>query len=40
LLRSIEHLFGLDHLGYAADPALPAFDKAVYNAGADKTRAP
>ncbi|HEY4097368.1 MAG TPA: alkaline phosphatase family protein, partial [Baekduia sp.] len=31
LLRSIEDLFGLDHLGYAADPALPAFDKVVYN---------
>jgi hypothetical protein len=32
LLRSIEDLFGLPHLGYAADPALPAFDKVVYNA--------
>jgi hypothetical protein len=32
LLRSIEDLFGLDHLGYADDPALPAFDKVVYNA--------
>ncbi|HWI72451.1 MAG TPA: alkaline phosphatase family protein, partial [Baekduia sp.] len=32
LLRSIEDLFGLDHLGYAANPAMPAFDKAVYNA--------
>jgi phospholipase C len=32
LLRSIEDLFGLDHLGYATDPALPAFDKVVYNA--------
>jgi hypothetical protein len=31
LLRSIEDLFGLEHLGYAADPAMPAFDKAVYN---------
>jgi hypothetical protein len=31
LLRSIEDLFGLKHLGYAADPAMPAFDKAVYN---------
>ena len=31
-LRSIEDLFGLTHLGYAADPAVPAFDKAVYNA--------
>jgi hypothetical protein len=32
LLRSIEDLFGLDHLGYADDPAMPAFDKVVYNA--------
>ena len=39
LLRSIEDLFGLDHLGYAADPALPAFDKAVYNAPAPKAAA-
>jgi phosphatidylinositol-3-phosphatase len=34
LLRSIEDLFSLDHLGYAADPALPAFDTVVYNAKA------
>ena len=33
LLRSIEDLFGLEHLGYAADPALPAFDNSVYNKG-------
>jgi hypothetical protein len=33
LLRSLEDLFGLDHLGYAADPALPAFDNSVYNQG-------
>jgi hypothetical protein len=33
LLRSLEDLFGLDHLGYAADPALPAFDNSVYNKG-------
>ena len=32
LLRSIEELFGLKRLGYAANPALPAFDKLVYNA--------
>ncbi|QEC47826.1 hypothetical protein FSW04_09760 [Baekduia soli] len=31
LLRSIEDLFGLDHLGLAGDPSLPSFDKAVYN---------
>jgi phosphatidylinositol-3-phosphatase len=33
LLCSLEDLFGLDHLGYAADPALPAFDNSVYNKG-------
>jgi hypothetical protein len=33
LLHSIEDLFGLDHLGYADDAALPAFDSSVYNAG-------
>jgi hypothetical protein len=32
LLRSLEDLFGLAHLGYAADATVPAFDKAVYNA--------
>jgi phosphatidylinositol-3-phosphatase len=32
LLRSIEDLFGLEHLGYADDPALQGFDKVVYNA--------
>jgi phosphatidylinositol-3-phosphatase len=32
LLRSIEELFGLKRLGYTANPALPAFDKLVYNA--------
>jgi hypothetical protein len=29
-LKSVEDLFGLDHLGYADDPAMPAFGKAVY----------
>jgi hypothetical protein len=32
LLGSIEDLFGLEHLGYAADPALPLFYGGVYNA--------
>ena len=32
LLASIEDLFGLKHLGYAADPALPLFYGGVYNA--------
>jgi hypothetical protein len=34
LLRSVEDLFDLDHLGYAGDVAMPAFDQAVYNAKA------
>jgi hypothetical protein len=32
LLGSIEDLFGLKHLGYAKDPALPLFYGSVYNA--------
>ena len=32
LLASIENLFGLSHLGYAATPGLLAFDTSVYNA--------
>ena len=32
LLRSIEDLFGLTTTGYAAAPALPAFDITVYTA--------
>jgi phosphatidylinositol-3-phosphatase len=40
LLRSIEDLFSLDHLGYAADPALPAFDTVVYNAKAKTSAGP
>jgi hypothetical protein len=31
LLSSIEQLFGLKRLGYARDPALPAFGKPQYN---------
>jgi phosphatidylinositol-3-phosphatase len=31
LLRSIEDIFGLDHLGYAARPDLKAFGDDVYN---------
>jgi hypothetical protein len=34
LLKSIEDLFSLNHLGYAADPALPVFDQTVYNSPA------
>ena len=32
LLRSIENLFGLKPLGYAALPGLLAFDSSVFNA--------
>jgi hypothetical protein len=32
LLRSIENLFGLKPLGYAGQPGVLAFDKAVFNA--------
>jgi hypothetical protein len=32
LLRSIENLFGLKPLGYAAAPGLLAFDSSVFNA--------
>lgn len=32
LLKTIEDLFSLQPLGYAADPALPEFDSAVFNA--------
>jgi phosphatidylinositol-3-phosphatase len=32
LLRSLEDLFGLDHLGYAAQPGLKAFGDDVYAA--------
>jgi phosphatidylinositol-3-phosphatase len=32
LLRSIEELFGLEPLGYAAEPALSGFDSSVYDA--------
>jgi hypothetical protein len=32
LLRAIEDLFGLDHLGHAGDATTSGFDSAVYNA--------
>lgn len=37
LLLSIEELFGLEPLGYAAEPALAPFDGTVYNAAAQPT---
>jgi phosphatidylinositol-3-phosphatase len=33
LLRSIEDLFALPHLGYATGDEVPGFDAAVYNGG-------
>ena len=33
MLRSIEDLFGLDHLGFAGQAGLKAFGSDVYNAG-------
>jgi hypothetical protein len=44
LLRSIEDIFGLEHLGYATAAALPTFDASVFDAkpaqgGAVRTRA-
>ncbi len=33
LLRSVENLFGLKPLGYAAAPGLPTFDSGVFDAG-------
>jgi phospholipase C len=44
MLRSIEDLFGLPHLGYAAQQGLEVFDEAVFNhtpcVGIDLTRKP
>ncbi|HWE07737.1 MAG TPA: hypothetical protein VG325_00180 [Solirubrobacteraceae bacterium] len=31
LLKTIEDLFTLKHLGYSADAALPEFDSAIFN---------
>jgi hypothetical protein len=32
LLKTVEDLFSLKHLGYSADPSLPEFDSAIFNA--------
>jgi hypothetical protein len=40
LLRSIEELFELEPLGYAAEEALTAFDSTVYNAEATPAPSP
>jgi hypothetical protein len=40
LLRSIEELFELEPVGYAADEALTAFDSTVYNAEASPAPSP
>jgi len=31
LLKTIEDLFSLKHLGYSSDTALPEFDASVFN---------
>ncbi len=36
LLLTIEELFGLEKLGYAAEPALLPFDETVFNAGEEE----
>lgn len=33
LLATIEELFGLEKLGYAAEPAITGFDETIFNAG-------
>ncbi len=40
LLRSIEELFELEPLGYAAEEALTPFDASVYNAGSTPSPSP
>lgn len=37
-LRSVEDLFGLGHLGYAAQPDLRPFGSDMYNAGPPELR--
>jgi phosphatidylinositol-3-phosphatase len=37
-LRSVEDIFGVDHLGYAARPGLSSFGSDVFNAGAPVIR--
>lgn len=36
-LRSVEELFGLEPLGYAAEPALTGFDSAVFDASPEES---
>lgn len=33
LLATIEELFGLEQIGYAAEPAITGFDESIFNAG-------
>jgi phosphatidylinositol-3-phosphatase len=33
LLATIEELFGLERIGYAAEPAITGFDESIFNAG-------
>jgi phosphatidylinositol-3-phosphatase len=32
LLKTVEDLFSLKHLGYTTDTSLPQFDAAIFNA--------
>ena len=36
-LRSVEELFGLEPLGYAAEPALTPFDSTVFDASPEES---
>ena len=33
LLATVEELFGLEKIGYAAEPAITGFDESIFNAG-------
>ena len=33
LLATVEELFGLERIGYAAEPAITGFDESIFNAG-------
>lgn len=40
LLVTLEELFGLERIGYAAEPALAGFDETIFNAGAERVSPP
>jgi phosphatidylinositol-3-phosphatase len=39
LLRTIEDIFGLSHLGFAAQDGLPVFGGEIFNASGEAQRA-